>query len=135
GRDVEARALAEKATVAARELGDHAAIRVAMSSVLFVPWTAETIDHQVAIARELLERAEAAGDVEWLSGAHNKLLYGLITLGELDEVARRFRETTSRTGQPLFSVLVLQALVLLAVGEGRLADAESLAEEANTLSS
>ena len=138
GRDVEARALAEKATVAARELGDHAAIRVAMSSVLFVPWTAETIDHQVAIARELLERAEAAGDVEWLSGAQNKLVYGLITLGELDEareVARRFRETTSRTGQPLFSVLVLQALVLLAVGEGRLADAESLAEEANTLSS
>ncbi len=138
GRDVEARALADKATVAARELGDHAAIRVAMSSVLFVPWTAETIDHQVAIARELLERAEAAGDIEWLSGAHNKLLYGLITLGELDEareVARRFRETTSRTGQPLFRVLALQAMAMLAVGEGRLADAESLAEEANTLSS
>ncbi|HEX5945937.1 MAG TPA: AAA family ATPase [Acidimicrobiales bacterium] len=138
GRDVEARALADKATVAARELGDHAAIRVAMSSVLFVPWTAETIDHQVAIARELLERTEAAGDIEWLSGAHNKLLYGLITLGELDEareVARRFDQTTSRTGQPLFRVLGLQVLALLAVGEGRLADAESLAEEANVLSS
>jgi DNA-binding CsgD family transcriptional regulator/tetratricopeptide (TPR) repeat protein len=138
GRDDEARSLADRAVVAARELGDHAAIRVAMSSVLFVPWTAETIDHQVAIARELLERTEAAGDIEWLSGAHNKLLYGLVTLGELDEardVAARFGAINARTGQPLFRVLALQAQSLLAMGEGRLADAESLAEEANALSS
>ena len=121
GRGDEARALADRAVVAARELGDHAAVRVAMSSVLFVPWTAETIDHQVAIARELLERTEAAGDIEWLSGAHNKLFYGLVTLGELDEardVARRFREINALTGQPLFSVLVRQAQALLAMGGG-----------------
>lgn len=137
GRGDEARELGDRALEAARELGDHAAIRVAMSSVLFAPWTAETIDHQVAIARELLERAGAEDDVEWQAGALNKLLYGLITLGELDEarvVARRFRDFTDRTGQPLFGVLSLQGRALLAVGEGRFADAEALAEEANTLS-
>ncbi len=137
GRGDEARELGDRALAAARDLGDHAAIRVAMSSVLFAPWTAETIDHQVAIARELLDRAAAEDDLEWQTGALNKLLYGLITLGELDEaraVARRFRDLTVRSGQPLFGVLSLQARALLAVGEGRFAEAEALADEANTLS-
>jgi DNA-binding CsgD family transcriptional regulator/tetratricopeptide (TPR) repeat protein len=136
GRGDEARARGDRALAAARDLGDHVAIRVAMSSILFAPWTAETIDHQVAIARELLERAGAEGNLEWETGALNKLLYGLINLGELDEarvVARRFRELTDRTGQPLFGVLSLQARALLAMGEGRFSEAEALADEANTL--
>jgi DNA-binding CsgD family transcriptional regulator/tetratricopeptide (TPR) repeat protein len=133
GRGEEARALADETLVAARDIGDVVATRVAMTSVLFAPWTADTIDHQVAIAREL---AAAEGDLEWEMGAHNKLLYGLITLGELDEardVARRFRAQTERSGQPLFGVLSKQALAVLAMGEGRFADAEVLADEANAL--
>lgn len=136
GRGDEARTLGDRALAAARHVGDYAALRVAMSSVLFAPWTAETIDHQVAIARELLERTTARGDLEWQAGALNKLLYGLITLGELDEarvVAGQFRELTDRTGQPLFGVLSLQARALLAAGEGRFEDAEALADEANAL--
>jgi DNA-binding CsgD family transcriptional regulator/tetratricopeptide (TPR) repeat protein len=137
GRSDEARNLGDRALAAARDLGDHSAIRVAMSSVLFTPWTAETIDHQVAIARELLDRAAAAGDIEWQAGALSKLLYGLITLGELDEardIAHTFREWTDRSGQPLFGVLAFQAWGLLAMGEGRFAEAETLADEANVLS-
>jgi DNA-binding CsgD family transcriptional regulator/tetratricopeptide (TPR) repeat protein len=137
GRGEEARELGEAALVTAREVGDPAAVRVAMWSVLFAPWTADTIDRQVGIARELVEQARAAGDVEWEAGPLNKLLYGLITLGELDEarrVAGRFAELTERSGQPLFGVLSLQVQGMLAVGEGRFADAEAVAEQANVLS-
>jgi DNA-binding CsgD family transcriptional regulator/tetratricopeptide (TPR) repeat protein len=137
GRGDEARELGRRALAAARESGDHTAIRVAMSSLLFTPWTAESIDGQVALARELVERSGAEGDIEWQTGALSKLLYGLITLGEIDEareVAGRFTALTERSGQPLFGVLSLQAQGLLAVGEGRFADAEALAERANALS-
>jgi DNA-binding CsgD family transcriptional regulator/tetratricopeptide (TPR) repeat protein len=136
GRGDEARDLADEALAAAREVGDFEAIRVAMTSVLFAPWTSDTIDHQVAIARELLEQAAGAGDLEWETGALSKLLYGLITLGELDEVrlvARRFADLTERSGQPLYGVLAHQAKAVLAMGEGRFADAEALADEANAL--
>jgi DNA-binding CsgD family transcriptional regulator len=137
GRGDEASELGRRALAAARESGDHRAIRVAMSSLLFTPWTAESIDGQVALARELVERSGAEGDIEWQTGALSKLLYGLITLGEIDEareVAGQFAELTERSGQPLFGVLSLQAQGLLAVGEGRFADAEALAERANALS-
>ena len=137
GRGDEARELGDRALAAARGAGDHSAIKVAMSSLLFAPWTAESIDGQVALARELVERSIADGDTEWQTGALSKLLYGLITLGEIDEareVVRQFTELTERSGQPLFSVLSLQAQGVLAVGEGRFADAETLAERANALS-
>jgi DNA-binding CsgD family transcriptional regulator/tetratricopeptide (TPR) repeat protein len=137
GRGDEARELGDRALAAAREVGDHTAMRVAMSSLLFAPWTASSIDGQVALARELVERSAAQGDVEWQTGALSKLLYGLITLGEIDEaraVVRQFAELTERSGQPLFGVLSLQAQGVLAVGEGRFADAETLAERANALS-
>ena len=137
GRGGEARDLGDRALAAAREMGDHAAMRVAISSLLFAPWTAASIDRQLALARELAERAGAEDDLEWQIGALSKVLYGLITLGEIDEVreaVRGFTELTERSGQPLFGVLSLQARGVLAVGEGRFADAETLAERANALS-
>ncbi|HZA78274.1 MAG TPA: AAA family ATPase [Acidimicrobiales bacterium] len=136
GRAEEARVLTDAALAAARELDDFAALREAMSAVLFVPWVPATIDHQVAIARELEARARGTGDV-WEHAALDKLLYGLITLGELDEVrelAPRHRALALASGQPLFRVLDLQLHSLLAMGDGRLAKAEAMAEEANTLS-
>jgi DNA-binding CsgD family transcriptional regulator/tetratricopeptide (TPR) repeat protein len=136
GRAEEARALTDAAVAAARELDDFAALREAMSAVLFVPWVPATIDHQVAIARELGARAHGTGDV-WEHGVLDKLLYGLITLGELDEVrelAPRHRGFAEASGQPFFQALDRQLHALLAMGDGRFADAEAMAEEANTLS-
>ncbi|HEX6420359.1 MAG TPA: AAA family ATPase, partial [Acidimicrobiales bacterium] len=133
----EARTLGDRALAAARDIGESGAIRVAMSSILLAPWTADTIDHQLAIAHELLERAGEEGDLEWHTGALDRLLYGLLLVGELDDariVARRLAEHTERLGQPLFGVLSLQARALLATGEGRFAEAESLADRANALS-
>ena len=76
------------------------------------------------------------GDVEWELGAMNKVLYGAVTAGDLDEaraVAAGQGGLADRLGQPLFRVLTLQAAALLAMGEGRFADAEALAEEADGL--
>ena len=81
-----------------------------MSSALFVPWTAETIDHQVAIARELLERRR--GGRRRRVGARGAQQADLRPDHPGDArrgprgLRRRFtRRLTARTGQPLFRVL------------------------------
>lgn len=88
---------------------------------------------QMELARELVALARAIDKPEWELAALDKLLYGTITAGDLDaarRLARAHRVLAQRVGQPLFHVLDLQAHALLAAGEGRLTEAESLAERA-----
>ena len=136
GRGAEAEALAQETLTAARELADPAALKVAYASALFAPWTPANHDRQRAMARELIDQARAQGDLEWELAGLDKLLFGTITAGDMDEarnLAARHRTLSARAGQPLFRVLDLQAHALLAMGEGRFADAEALAEDADGL--
>jgi DNA-binding CsgD family transcriptional regulator/tetratricopeptide (TPR) repeat protein len=134
GRGEEAEALGEATIAMAREVGDAPALRVAYAAALFTPWTPANLDRQRDIARELIEHARVEDDSEWELGGINKLLFGSITVGDLDEarlLAARHQALSARVGQPLFRVLNLQGHALLALGEGRFAEAESLAEEAD----
>ena len=136
GRSEEGEALAAETVAEARRLGGYTERRIAYAAALFLPWTPANLDRQRLLARELVERAQDAGDVEWELGAMNKVLYGAVTAGDLDEaraVAAGQGGLADRLGQPLFRVLTLQAAALLAMGEGRFADAEALAEEADGL--
>jgi DNA-binding CsgD family transcriptional regulator/tetratricopeptide (TPR) repeat protein len=136
GKGDEAESLAEATIEAAHDAGDPEALRIAYAAALFNPWTPDRHDRLRLIARELVEHAQAEGDLEWELGGLDKLLFASITAGELDEaraIAARHRTLSLRLGQPLFRVLDLQAHALLAMGEGRFGEAESLAEEADGL--
>jgi DNA-binding CsgD family transcriptional regulator/tetratricopeptide (TPR) repeat protein len=136
GKGDEAEVLVAETVPEARALGVYQAVRMAHSAALFVPWTPDNLDRLRRTARELIDLARAEGDLEWELGATDKLLFGTITAGYLDE-ARRLRsrhgELTGRIGQPLFRVLDLQAQALMAMGEGRFVEAEAHAEEADAL--
>jgi DNA-binding CsgD family transcriptional regulator/tetratricopeptide (TPR) repeat protein len=136
GKGDEAESLVAETVPEAGALGVYQAVRMAYAAALFVPWTPDNLDRLRRTARELIDLARAEGDLEWELGAIDKLLFGTITAGYLDE-ARRLRarhgELTGRIGQPLFRVLDLQAQALLAMGEGRFVEAEAHAEEADAL--
>ncbi len=136
GRGAEAEAVAETTIAAARELGDPETLRTAYGAALFMPWTPDNLDRLRQHTRELIQVARAENHLEWELGGLNKLLFGAIIAGELDEgraIAARHRALSARVGQPLFQVLDLQAHALLAMGEGRFADATASAEEADAL--
>lgn len=136
GRGDEAESIAETTIAAARELGDPEALRVAYGAALFTPWTPATLDRLRLYSRDLVEVARAENNLEWELSGLDKLLFGAITAGDLDEartIAARHRTLSARIGQPLFRVLDLQAHALLSMGEGRFAEAESSAEEADAL--
>lgn len=133
GRGELGREVAEAALTRAHALGDVPAIRTAYAALLFVPWTPDSTPRQTAVARELVAFAREVHDPESELWALDKLLYGLVITGALHEVRARLDEHTrlvDRLGQPLFRVLDLQLRALLASGDGRLDEAERLAERA-----
>ncbi len=136
GKGREAEALAWRTIDEACELDEYEPRRVAYAAALFLPWTPENLDRQMQTARDLLVEARAVADREWELGAINKLIYGLIITGDIDEARRLVVEhavLTAELGQPLFRVLDRFAAGLLAMGEGRFAEAEAMAEDANAL--
>ena len=136
GRGDEAGAMAETTLAAAHELGDREVMMVAYGAALFTPWTPTNHDRQHRYARELVELARTEDDLDWEEAGLDRQLFAAITAGELDEawaVAARHRDLAARIGQPLFQVLDLQARCLLAMGEGRFAESEALAEQADGL--
>jgi DNA-binding CsgD family transcriptional regulator/tetratricopeptide (TPR) repeat protein len=132
-----ARVLGEDTLASARTLDDPDACRLAFEAMSVVPWTPQTLDARLAEMREAANSARALLDLEWEDQALVKTLYGEILAGDLDaarRTARRHREVSTSAGQPLFKALDCQAHVLLAVGEGRFAEAEALATTAEELS-
>jgi DNA-binding CsgD family transcriptional regulator len=138
GQGAEAEAMAQTTIAAARELGDPSTLQIAYAAALFSPWTPANLDELRLYARDLVDVARSEHNLEWELSGLDKLLFAAVVAGDLDEaraIAARHRTLTARLGQPLFRVLDLQAHALLAVGEGRFTDAESLAEEADSLAS
>jgi DNA-binding CsgD family transcriptional regulator len=136
GHDDAATTLGEDALAAARTLEDPAVVRMAIDAISCIQWGPRTLARQLALTREAAAMARAAGDAEAENQAVTKRLYGEITAGELIDArvtAQRNRQLAADSGQPLFRALDLQAAALLAMGEGRFADAERLAAEADAL--
>jgi DNA-binding CsgD family transcriptional regulator len=131
-----ARVLVDDALASAPAVDDPYVQRLAFDALSFVPWTPQSLGRQLAAMRKSKQAAHAARDAEWEIGATSKVLYGEVIAGELDAAradALRHRELAGRVGQPLFHALGRQAQAMLAIGEGRFADAEALATEADDL--
>ena len=132
GQTSEALDVADQAICLARAVGDHFVLIRALMSPLFAIWTPATVERQVACADELVQLAGAAGDDEALLQAYDKLLIATLMVGDVG----RFREVLDRHGrlarrlrQPLYQVLDAQMRSVLALQDGRFADAERFAEE------
>lgn len=136
GRDPEARDEAQLVLAEAGAAGDLETLRAAYVALLFTAWTPGTTPQLLDAARDFAHLAVSAGVEEWELSAVDKVLLGLLIVGDLDaarQVASRHHTLAARVGQPLFRVLDHQVRALLAVGEGRFADAESEAAAANEL--
>jgi DNA-binding CsgD family transcriptional regulator/tetratricopeptide (TPR) repeat protein len=136
GHIAEAEAMAEANIAAAREAGDLVALQIAYTSGLFSPSTPDNLERLHRYASELLEVARQAGNLEWEMGGLDRVMFAAVATGDFDEVrslAARHRALAARVGQPLFRILDLQAHAMLAMGEGRFAEAEALAEQADEL--
>lgn len=134
GRDDAARAEAEAVLAVARDSGDLETLRAAYVALLFTAWTPDTAPGLLTVARDFADLAVSVGDDEWELWAIDKVALGHLLLGDLVSTRRtaaRHHALAERVGQPLFRVLDHQLGTLLAVGEGRFADAEAEALTAN----
>jgi hypothetical protein len=129
------RELAAQAVAAARESGDQptlAACLLAQHNALFAPGTA---DQRHALAAELAELARAADDPETHLEARLLAATDLLEQadpafrGELDE----FFRLADASGQPRFRYAALVRRTMLALLDGRLAEAGRLLEQAAML--
>ena len=129
--------LGEDALASARALGDPYALRLAFEAAVVRPVdAAERCARQLAVMRESAEVARATRRPGVGERRRREALYGEITAGDLTPRGPRrvrHRELAANVGQPLFRALDCQAHALLAMGEGRFAEAEVLAAEADAL--
>jgi DNA-binding CsgD family transcriptional regulator len=131
-----ARMLVEDFMRSARAMDEPLVERLTYDALSYVPWTPQSLGYQLTSMREWVQAARASGDIEWEAGATSKMLYGEVLAGEMDAArasVKQQRELARRLGQPLFEVLGSQAQAMLAIGEGRFADAEALASEADDI--
>lgn len=127
-----ARVLGDDVLASARQAGDAHVRRLAFDAVSFVPWTSQSLEHQLAAMREAVTAARDGGDLEWENHATCKTFYGEVLAGDLRAAratAARHHWLATTIGQPLFRALDCQAHALLAMAEGRFADAERLAAD------
>jgi len=137
GRDDEAVPVVEDALATARSVGDPALLLRVLLCPLFLQWRPATLALQMSAAEEGLRLAEEMGDEDAILPMADKLLVGLDLVGD----TARYRAVLSRHGglarrlrQPLFQLTDAQVRAQLAIDDGRFADAEAAAEEANSWS-
>lgn len=136
GRDAEARDAAEEVLAEAADAGDALGWRTAATALLFTSWTPRTVGRLAALADELVEQAVARGEVEEELWALDKAVFGDLIRGDLAAVRRRaarHHQLAVQVGQPLFRMLDELLRSVLAVGEGRVDDAERHAAAARDL--
>jgi class 3 adenylate cyclase/DNA-binding CsgD family transcriptional regulator/tetratricopeptide (TPR) repeat protein len=133
GLDDEAFAVGEQAIDVARATGDGSLLIEALGAPLFAAWRPTTYAAQIDYAQEGVALAEGAGDDEWLVGMLDKLLMGLILVGDAEQLRKvldRHGRLARQLRQPLFQLMDAQVQCVLAVHDGRFEDAEAAAEQA-----
>ena len=120
--------MAEQALGIARRLGDPATLAYTLSGRHCANWGADALAERIAIAAELVEVAESAGDLERVYEGHDFLYLARLEAGDgraaYDELAIKAR-LAQQLGQPaqLWDLTVNTAQ--LALLEGRFEEAEA----------
>jgi len=125
--------LSAQAVDIARRLGDPATLAYALDGRYSAIWGPDTTEERLAIADEIVTLAEEIGDDERAFQGHHYRLSVLMETGHLTALKREL-ETNVRAAealhQPAQRWLAAVMIALLALFEGRLAEAEALIEQA-----
>ena len=134
GEDDEAFRIGAEAISACRAVGDRALLLEALGCLTFVGWRPSTIDQQLDAVTEGLALAEELDDEDALLGRLDKLMAGLMIVGDVERhaaVLEQHGRLARQLRQPLFQLIDLQVQGVVALNQGRFADAERLAGEAS----
>lgn len=120
--------LSAQAVEMARRLGDPATLAYTLDGRFAAIWYPENTDERLAIASELVRAADEAGDKERALQGHHYRLMALLEAGDLSgvydalEVKRALAEELRQPAQQWY---VATVLIMLALFEGRFAEAET----------
>jgi DNA-binding SARP family transcriptional activator len=132
----EMRRLSAEATSIAAHLGNPEAAALAANARRRAWWGPEQLERRLADSTMLLRSARAAGDVELMLQGHLWLVLDLLEAGDRRAVETQieaFALEAEPLRQPLLSWTVLTWRAMLALLDGRLADAERLSSDALSL--
>lgn len=126
-------AMAQEAVEMARRLGDPATLAYALEGRLEAYWGPDALEERLAIANELIQVAESAGDAERAYAGHDCRFNVFLEAGALPDAYRDHR-AASRLAHELRQPAQLWDTVTrdanLALFEGRFAEAERSIHEA-----
>ena len=125
--------LSQQAIEMARRVGDAMAIVVALFSRHLTLVVAEEITERLAVATEILNYAEAAGNKEMVLHARYCRILDLMEIGDMVAVDREieaYAQLGEELRQPRYLWLSPYLRATRAMMEGRFADCEQLAQEA-----
>jgi hypothetical protein len=126
-------ALARKAVEVARRVGDPAVLATALLALHWSTWMADNLEERLALATEIMQLADRAGDRLTLLEGHVLRFWDLAEVGDLAGMKRESEicaRLVDELRQPYGRWLLAHLRVLLAFMEGRLKDAEALAQQA-----
>jgi class 3 adenylate cyclase/DNA-binding CsgD family transcriptional regulator len=128
--------IGRQAVEIARRVGDPGVLAFTLGVMRNVPWGPEETRERLTDACEMLQLARAAGDGELVYEAHSRRMECLLELGDVQAVGAEIdamMQTDEALRQPGYLTTTTGLRAMMALLEGRLAEAERLAVKALTI--
>jgi DNA-binding NarL/FixJ family response regulator len=104
-----------------------------LAVMLNVPWGPEQTEARLTDATEVLRLAEAAGDADLITHAHDRILLGYLELGDIqavDVAITAHHRVAEEAPQSFYRYFTAGFQTMRALLDGRFAEAERLAQQA-----
>jgi DNA-binding CsgD family transcriptional regulator/tetratricopeptide (TPR) repeat protein len=124
---------AKQAVALARRVRDPATLAFNLAVMLNVPWGPEQTEARLTDATEVLRLAEAAGDADLITHAHDRILLGYLELGDIqavDVAITAHHRVAEEAPQSFYRYFTAGFQTMRALLDGRFAEAERLAQQA-----
>jgi tetratricopeptide (TPR) repeat protein len=128
-------ATAEEAVAVARRVGDPAALAGALFALHDTMWIPGRASERLEVLAQMLDAARASGDARMMFHAHELRYAALLELGSRDAFSEfeAMAQLAERMHQPRVDFYIITRRASQEIMEGRLADAEQHAREAEAL--
>jgi hypothetical protein len=126
-------AMARQSVALARELGDPATLAFALNAHHWALRGQDEVADLLAVADEIIGRAEASAELELALQGHSWRLVDLLELGQTDDIDEEIAacaDLADRLHQPFYESWVAGLRPMRALMQGRFDEAERLATEA-----
>ena len=131
GAPKRAMAYAEQAVAMAPRLGDPALLATNLNMLYELSWETEAAEKRLALATEMLQAAEQAGNFEFVCMAHSRRMIALLELGDIQagdvEIEAQLRITNMHIRQPAFMSPTVGFRAMRALMDGRFEESEQFA--------